>query len=394
MGTFNLSQIVNPESAPVQTRVINNIVSNTLFGPEKCITPNYPRTDANTWYIGSSFRYKQFGAIEKGRNNELFVVTRAGNGHAIAGGNLYWSVSSDEGLTWASATKFTQDTVTDATSEALLDVTLTYDNLIDKYFLIYTHVYGIVGDDHSNVNSELKVWIGDEPFVNMVDVSPSVIKTNGAVGNKIFQLRTQGFHKLVRIGTSLYLPVYGKDTLEEIYHSALIKFNYNDTLPFNTGYCSWDTVKIFDSFEQGSNETTLYITYQSDGKPRLNMLTRTGDLGYLSYSDDIGANWTNYTSIGIDIAGGPQVFQIGDIYMLVAREQKLGAATIFAMFSVDGSNWKHRVELGNQGTGYPSIAHMESGKLLICYSKEYSHTGIECIRSINNLPKYEDLVTT
>lgn len=398
MGSFNLSQVVNPSSLPVNILQVNNIVSNSLFGAEKCITPNYPRDNrVNPWFIGPSSRFKQFGSIERGRNNELFLVTRVGGGHGISGGELYWSVSYDEGMSWSAPTKFTQDTVTDANAEDLRDVTLTYDNLIDKYFLIYVHQYGIVDEvDYSRRTGDLKVWIGDEPFANMVDVSPSIIKTDGAVGNTIFSALTQTFHKLVRIGSYLYLPVYGNDVAGGELNKALIKFSYNDSLPFDTQWCYWETIKRFDN-EISLNETTLFVTYQDNGSPRMNLLSRAGDMGYLTYSDDMGTTWSELSSIGIDVAGGPQVFQIGDIYMLVAREQKLldgNAATIFAMFSIDGVNWKHRIELGNQGTSYASMAHMDSGKLIVCYSKEFNHTGIQCIRSVVNLPKYEDLVTT
>lgn len=390
MENFVLSQITNKV---LNTFNIDKSVQNPYnFGAEENLTPNVPaNVAANPWYLGSQFRHKGFGSICVGKDNVGYLVTRVTNAHGWDNGNLYWSKTEDEGLTWSAPTKFLQDTA--GNGEDLRDVNLYYNPLIEKYFLIYTHQYGIVNKtDYSNITLSLKVWIGDEPFVNMIDVSPGVIPLDGETIAGYNMIQT--FEELHMLGSRFFLPAYYVEYVNggRNHGTILLEFDFNDTLPLSTGvtYCQWKTVKKWEL--TGDNETTMYVTYQENGKPRVNLLSRRGDMGYLTYSDDGFVSWSEKEAINIEIAGGPRVFEINGGYMLVAREQKLDdifgetLCTIFTMFSEDGTIWEKRRMLSDTSSGYASVAKFKSGKTLLCYSKEFNHTGIQCVRQIFRLP--------
>lgn len=386
MGNFVLAEIVN--SNPLSVRA-DSVANPFWFGSEICITPNVPGdVTKNPWYLGSKMRYKQFGSICVGRNNVGYLVTRISNAHGYDEANLYWSKTEDEGLTWSAPVRFEQDIA--GIGEDLRDCTLTYDPLIDKYLLVYTKQFNIT--DHTNYDNAdgyLKVWIGDEPFVGMIEISPGIIPLNGVSGSYISAETFETFH---RIGTNLYLPCYkwssSVEPDEPRMGSMLLKLEYNDTLPLSTGvtYMSWTTVKEWEL--NNDNETTMYVTYQQTGEPRINLLSRGGlNDGRFSYSDDGGVNWSEKSNIGFKTGGGPRVFEINGKYMLIAREAGIdGLSNVFAMFSSDGLTWSNRIMISDCATGYASLAQFRSGKTLICYSKEYRHLGVQCIKQLFSLP--------
>ena len=145
-------------------------------------------------------------------------------------------------------------------------------------------------------------------------------------------------------------------------------------------------MKKFDYNGLGLNEVAFFFTYQENGKHRFNLLARSNnDMGYLCYSDDGGTVWSDWSEIGFDIAGGPQVWNINDLYVLCAREQNL-AITSYLMFSRDGKNWSNRILLGNAATSYATMAELRSGKIIVMYSKEFSNIGTQNIREFRSLP--------
>lgn len=135
---FTLSSCVK-EDIITDNQVENQVTFACSFGPEINIFPNIPNNSSNPFYLGTSYRHKNFGAACKGKDNVLYFVTRVANGHGISGGELYWSKSVDEGQSWTPLQLFSLDKVEDSKCEDLRDCTLYYDNLIEKYFLIYTH---------------------------------------------------------------------------------------------------------------------------------------------------------------------------------------------------------------------------------------------------------------
>lgn len=426
MGTFNLTEVVNTTPIPVKEQSAGVKFNVGMFGKEINLTPDYPHDSTNPWWFNQNgnnpwnLRNKGFGSICCGRNNELFLVTRVSAGHGYGGGQLYWSVSYDEGETWSNPQAITLDSPTDA-SEDLRDVYLCYDDMTDLYYLIYTHQYNIKtssSGQYSNYNyiwGELKVWYGYEPFglnsTVMYDISPNYLNEHGTLSSpkQPFNRLTQTFSPLVRLGNCLFLPVYGTDYSSGVtnpndepkstnpMHSSLLRIIPNSNSlndPAVPVANSWKIIKKWDDeYDSGSNETALYFTYDSTAdSTRFNMLSRKGDMGWLTYSDDCGQTWSQKAEIGFDIAGGPRVFYINGTYMLVAREQKLKDdtnysefASTFAVFSKDGVTWSNRTFINHTPTAYASIAVMKSGKMLMCVSKE-SNTGIQVIQTINSLP--------
>lgn len=355
---------------------------NCDFGAEINIFPNEPTNSSNPFYIGSSYRHKQFGAGCVGKNNVIYFVTRVAGGHGVSGGNLYWSKSEDEGDSWSPLMIFSQDQVGDASAEDLRDCTLYYDDLLEKYFLIYVHQYGIVNHDYSNITGQLKVFMGDTPFEKeMIDISPGKVPLDD---NEDLP-SIQSFETFHRVGNKLFLPCYKWKKSKE-YYTSILEFVFNDSMPTTYGvqFMKWKTIKDWDNI--GDSEMTMYLTSLPNGAHRINTISRRSgvdDMGYLSFSDDGGVTWTEKESIGFQVAGGPRVFDINGKYMLVAREQTIPSqSNIYALFSVDGKNWGNRIIIGNTGSGYPSIVTCKSGKILLFYGKEYSHTGVETYREV------------
>lgn len=386
MSNFSLVEVANSKPLKVNTGAAT---SPFYFGAVKNLYPNVPSNSSNPNYLGKKLRHKQFGGGCVGKNNVGYFITRVSNGHGAKGGNLYWSKTFDEGLTWTPLQLFEYDKCTDATTEDLRDCNIYYDELIEKYFLIYVHCYNI-DEDYVNCDTRFKVLISDdEPFEGTwYDISPGVIPLDGQTSPDYNYM--QNFEVFHRVGSKLLLPVYswGAYVDRPIYGAGLLSLNFNDGLPLSTAISSMSWGTVFEGAKDFDNETTFYTSYKEDGAIRLNLLSRGGnDLGYLRYSDDGGTTWSEKASIGFDIAGGPRVFEINGGYMLVAREQKIsGIRTIFAIFSSDGETWENRTKVDDAGTAYASLLKFESGKTLLLYGLEYSHLGIQVSRQVFNLP--------
>lgn len=383
---FTLSSCVK-EDIITDNQVENQVTFACSFGPEINIFPNIPNNSSNPFYLGTSYRHKNFGAACKGKDNVLYFVTRVANGHGISGGELYWSKSVDEGQSWTPLQLFSLDKVEDSKCEDLRDCTLYYDNLIEKYFLIYTHQYGIVSNDYKKVTGQLKVFICDVPFEGvMYDISPHVISLDDSLDCPSIQT----FETFHRVGSYLYLPCYKWRLTETgaVLNSSLLKFTFNDSLPFQQAiqYMNWSTVKDWEV--DGDTESTMYITQLPNGLHRMNIISRRSeidDFGYYTFSDDNGRNWSEKVSIGFQVAGGPRVYEIsGAGYMLVAREQYFGGASsmCFAAFSNDGINWGGKRIISDAGSCYSSLVSCDSGKLLLFYGKESGHTACQYFREV------------
>ena len=352
------------------------------FGPEVNIFPNSPSDSSNPFYLGKKKRHKQFGSGCIGNDNVIYFVTRVANGHGVSGGNIYWSKSVDEGATWEPLRLFEQDVVNDASTEDLRDCNIYYDAVTEKYFLIYTHLYGIVNNNYSNVTGQLKVFIGDRPFESeMIDISPGIVPfDNGATVPSM-----QTFESFHRVGSNLYLPCYkwssGGDE-----KTSIIKFTFNDVLPLTNAVqnMQWNTVKDWDIF--GDTEITMFLSYLEDGTHQLNVISRRSeidDMGYYTYSVDGGNTWAEKEPLGFQVSGGPRVFEINGEYMLIAREQYISnQMTVYAMFSKDGKHWGGRKIVSDCGTGYASLIKCRSGKNLLFYGKENGHLGIQVYREV------------
>jgi len=364
------------------------------LGNEYNLTPNYPtNAEQNPWWFGESIKHKGFGSVCTGRNNELWLVTRVGNSHGTGGGNLYWSVSYDEGNTWQGPTKLTIDEAADG-SEDLRDATIYYDVLSDRYYLIYSHQYGIEKDskgrytDYSKISSDFKVFVGYEPFETMYDISPGK-----ALGDDSpFDCeRGQNFSRLVRVGEWLYLPFYGvnwqdkENKIKGQAATALFRLVVNDHDPLSATYYAyeWKKVKVWEP--DGDNETAFYVTYKDNGTQRFNMISRrgaTGD-GYYYYSDDGGKNWSEKKALGFLIAGGPTIYNFASGWLLMSREQSLSnRSNVLLRYSRDGIDWESPIMISDGPSGYCSFATLKSGKNVICYSKESANIGIQAIREL------------
>lgn len=415
---FSITEISNKTSLLVNGKG-GSISSPEFFGREKNVTPNYPTNETdNAWWFNESIKHKAFGSICVGRNNELWLVTRVSNSHGTGGGDLYWSVSYDEGNTWATPTKFVLDTATGegsgfdpehpgrGSSEDLRDATIQYDVLSDRYYLIYTHQYSIKKNgnnrytDYSAVDGKFKCYVGYEPFVTMYDISmeqanfPDSPHALGDIAPG--DCGQQQFGGFVRIGEYLYLPFYywsfedEQHTTHKKSDIALYRLIVNDHDPLSQTYYAyqWESVKVWEDFN-GDNEVSFYISYNNDGTQRFNMLIRAeDDKGYHTYSDDGGITWSAKTAIGFDTAGGPTVYHLKNGFILFSREQSLrvgsSTANVQARYSADGQIWEQPVMISDCSSGYVTLASLESGKTLICYSKESGNIGIQSIREFRN----------
>ncbi len=382
------------------------------LGNEYNLTPNYPtNVELNPWWFSEGIKHKGFGSICVGRNNELWMITRVSNSHGTGGGNLYWSVSHDEGNTWAAPTKFALDNADTGVDpeypgkggpEDLRDAFISYDVLSDRYYLTYVHQYGIKADangrytDYSLRSGDFKCFVGYEPFVNMYDIS---MQQDGfpdsphALGDKAPGNRLQQcFGPLVRVGNYLYLAFYYGNWEDEQHTTiqntdvALYRLVVNDHDPLSVTYWaySWENVKTWEEFND-DNEAAFYVTYKTDGSQRFNIVSRRGasGKGYYYYSDDGGNNWSEKRELGFLVAGGPTVYNFDGGWLLLSREQGLSNhSNVLLRYSRDGNIWDKPMMVSDCPSGYCSFATLKSGKNVICYSKESGNIGIQAIREL------------
>lgn len=373
--SFNLSQIVNSflntkiinseaDAVPVQVTGgnvvynINNVNSAFNFGEANPIDLGFDTGDAE---------HRSFGGFCAGRNDELYVVFRAGYGHGIEGGqggHLYYAVSYDYGKTWGDAILF----LSAPEGRDYRDATLSYDPIYDKFYLVYTDV----STAYQTGTREMHILRGDTPFVDMEDVTPNP---------RPLDFMFQTFHTVERHGSYLYLTYYGKQTGDTTWRAGLMR---------STAGNNWKNLKTWDA--DGDNECTVFFSFnETNHLSRINMAFRRGDEMSISYSDDAGVTWSEKQGLGFDVAGGPRVFQVNDMYMLVARDQSNTSphSYIYAMYSKDGVNWSKRERIGNVGPGYPTLVRFKNGRSFLGYSEEYSIYARLYLREIYNLPKLD-----
>ena len=195
----------------------------------------------------------------------------------------------------------------------------------------------------------------------------------------------QTFSRLVPLGAYFYLPFYG--TSDGVnFGAGVLRFIRGPVgLPTSEVIKKWD--------EDGSSEVTFFTTLAGEGIIRFNVLFRgggennTGDNAMISYSDDYGETWSEKEDLGFNAAGGPQVFDLDGIYMLVARDQDQSVINYtYAMFSTDGETWGNRILLSSLGVSYASIAQLANGRTLLFYSKELNKSII-CMREMYRIPQ-------
>lgn len=373
MPSFAITQ---PQGSRLSEAIANNASQNNLFlGTERIVDLGYSIQEESDIVARRHF---SFGGLCVGRNDELFVVFRAGFAHGTTissgskGGNIYYAVSYDYGETWSEPTLFLE---ADADRD-LRDITLTYDAFSDKYILIYSDV----STDYQNGTVILHILVSRdpalEPFVNMDDETPTLP----------FSHANQTYAKPLRYGNWYYLPIYGQDEVAGQTHLALLRAN-NGTSVY--AFTNWETVKKWDNFV--ANESCAFLTFDEEAqRTNLNILARgSSDHGYLTSCSDKMVNWTSPKDIGFQCAGGPQVFDIDGVLMLVAREQVNTATyeTGFAIFSYDGGQtWTNRCIISSTGPIYATLVRFKNGKTLLSYCQELSSFGRIFFREINGVP--------
>lgn len=348
---MELSYIVNHDTDPVVSTPYH-------FGKGIPIDLNFD-TGAKTHHA--------FGGICAGLDDTLYVVFRAGYAHGAdsqgnVSGDIYYAKSTDYGKTWGDAVLFLKA----PTGRDYRDATLSYDPIYNMYYLIYTDV----SVDYDNGTRELHILRGATPFLNMVDITPSP---------RPLDFMCQTFHTVERNGSYLYLTYYGKNTGDTTWRAGIMR---------STAGNNWTNVKTWEA--DGDNECSVFFSYDdTNEKQRINVLFRAGnDMARLSYSDDGGATWSPKQDLGFDAAGGLRVFDINDMYMLVARDQSNSATHSFgyALFSKDGINWSKRVRIANVGPVYPTITRTRNGRTYMLYSEEYGVYARLFLKEIHSVP--------
>lgn len=401
--SFTLAEITNKTVATRPETGLHGLNANGspyLFGAERNISYGWNwlgDTETEIWNNRNMSHYA-FGSVCVGRNQELYYVFRKGFDHGVSvdpespyyqiGGDLYYTVSYDFGETWADPVMFLEHT----TGRDLRDVTLSYYDDHDMYVLIYEDC-SIDYSEHSGVLHIMSTpnlarprsshhILDPFPITNMSDWTLPT--------SNMFAELNQTFSRLIPLGSYFFLPFYGTDDGTN-FGAGVIRFTrgvYDNP--------SGEVLKKWDA--DGSNECTFYTTCDGTGIIRFNVLFRgggdnsTGDNAMISYSDDYGATWSEKQELGFNAAGGPQVFDLNGIYMLVARDQKNSVINYtYAMFSKDGQHWGNRIPLSCNGTSYASIAQLNSGKTLLFYSKELNKSII-CMREVYGVPTIPDVI--
>lgn len=344
---------------------------------------NNPVISSNAFHFGKSKplnftigsrTHQCFGGLCIAPDDTMYVVFRAGYLHGVldsgvnmgVGGDIYYSKSNDYGNTWSTPVLI----LAAPSGRDYRDITLTYDDIWGVFYFVYTDV----STDYVNGTNVMHIMRSTVPFVAMTEVTPTLP----------FVLKTQTFHTVERNGAYVYLPYYGRDIAEDLYSNGILRCNNS---------YAFSIIKSWS--KDGNNEAGLFFTTQTNGAVRINVLFRgTNDLATITYSDDGGVTWSAKQTLGFQAAGGCRVFQINDIYLLVARDQSLGTdfhAYTFAMWSKDGINWSHRERIGNAGPCYPTFAKTNNGRCFLAYSEESSTSARMFIKEILNLPSSADL---
>lgn len=345
---------------------------------------NNPQINSSTVHFGKSKplnftigarTHQCFGGLCIAPDDTMYVVFRAAYLHLVLtsgsaydgiGGDIYYSKSNDYGNTWATPILV----LAAPAGRDYRDATLTYDDLWGVFFFVYTDV----STDYANGTNVMHIMRSTVPFTSMTEVTPTLP----------FALKTQTFHTVERNGSYVYLPYYGNNGAGEPFSNGILRCG--DSYAFNV-IKSWS--------KDGNTEAGLFFTNQANGAVRINVLFRAeSDLATITYSDDAGVTWSAKRTLGFQAAGGGRVFQINDIYLLVARDQSLGTnlhSYTFAMWSKDGINWRKRERIGNAGPGYPTFARTNNGRCFLAYSEESGTSARMFIKEILNVPGSADL---
>lgn len=340
--------------------VEKNILKNPKsFGEAKAVDLSSHWTDTRP--------HHSFGSISTGKNGEVFLLYRSGFHHGVdsqnIGGDIMISEYDEPNDKWSDP----QLLIAADTNRDLRDITLTFDEITNLYYLVYADADINYGTDH-----KLVILRGSDPYNLTEDVSPATPP---------FDEVNQTFHHIIRNGSYMYLPIYGRSATMTDYAVAILRAGGNGQ--------TWTTLTVLE--ENAHNEMGMYFTINPETKTqRMNLIIR-GSEGYHRYSDDYGVTWSEPKSISFNADGGPQVFDMNGYYMLVARDQRKGNEHnyIYAAYSLDGVEWHGRERIGDVGPSYASVATTPSGKMLICYFEEWGYDSRIMIREVKRKNVYE-----
>jgi len=196
--TIMIYKKINFDSKLDCTSNAENVSVPFYFGTEKLVSRN--------WVLDGKRNHLAFGNVCVGSDDIFYAVFRGGYQHGVAlnpgnlnynlGGALYYSVSKDEGKTWSEPICFLEPDE----SKDLRDPSLMYDSLMDCYFLTYTEV----SNDQSSYKIHLVKMSQDKGLCVFNDYKEVDLGINDMSANSAC------YHQVVRVGSNLYLPFYGK----------------------------------------------------------------------------------------------------------------------------------------------------------------------------------------
>jgi hypothetical protein len=330
-GSVNVSQ--------KGSKVLGDFLSNEIIIEEK-----------NNW--DDTNDYKSFPNFEENqKTGEIYLVYRSGEAHMSLDGKIMLSKSTDGGTTWSDSVAIQ----TPPSGWDYRDPRIMYDKISDSWFLTF-HDYD--GNTHNHYIKK-----ADNPEGTWIDVTPT----------SVFDTISVVCHKVVRITDTLYLPVYGKDSSDTDYQLGLYKSTDGGT--------TWTT----NDLNIKGSEVAFYWKYTGENvNPIALYFIKRNSIGEIYKSTDFGTTWGKVSSVGYYVSGGPYVKNMGNYFMIIARndiDSRVGCIS----YSIDGEEWTKPFTIASNGNMYGDILINEYGKCLLLYDQEGNGKSKLVIRKLKSI---------